>query len=144
VERALVGESERLKEYVIGVEVFDRDERYDPRVDSIVRVEAGRLRTKLEEYYRGSGSDDAIVIKLEKGGYAPEFRRRDLAGGAPAVARSEAATDADRSRAAPARGTKVYRVAGLGVVVVAAAGAIAWWLAQRADTAERAAHARPV
>ena len=43
-ERALAGESERLKEYVIGVEVFDRDAQYDPRLDSIVRVEAGRLR----------------------------------------------------------------------------------------------------
>src|SRR5215475_5372221 len=43
VERSLAGESDRLKEYVIGIEVFDRDEHYDPRIDSIVRVEAGRL-----------------------------------------------------------------------------------------------------
>jgi TolB-like protein len=75
-ERSLAGESERLKEYVIGVEVFDRDERYDPRVDSIVRVEAGRLRTKLEQYYNGPGRDDGIVIRLQKGGYAPSFERR--------------------------------------------------------------------
>src|SRR5215831_887916 len=79
VERTLAGEAERLKEYVIGVEVFDRDERYDPRVDSIVRVEAGRLRAKLEEYYRGAGRDDAIAIKLQKGSYAPEFERRGSA-----------------------------------------------------------------
>ena len=51
VEKTLVGEGERLKEYVIGVEVFDRDANYDPRVDAIVRVEAARLRTKLAEYY---------------------------------------------------------------------------------------------
>jgi len=49
VEKALAGESDRLKEYVIGVEVYDRDSEYDPRVDSIVRVEAGRLRTKIRE-----------------------------------------------------------------------------------------------
>jgi TolB-like protein len=75
-ERSLAGESERLKEYVIGVEVFDRDEGYDPRVDSIVRVEAGRLRAKLEQYYYGPGRDDAIVIRLQKGGYAPIFEWR--------------------------------------------------------------------
>jgi TolB-like protein len=85
-ERSLAGESERLKEYVIGVEVFDRDERYDPRLDSIVRVEAGRLRTKLEQYYNGPGRDDGIVIRLQKGSYAPLFELRTahaVAAGAP-------------------------------------------------------------
>src|SRR5688572_4713705 len=71
VERSLAGEGERLKEYVIGVEVFDRDTRYDPRLDSIVRVEAARLRSKLAEYYAGEGRNDAIVLSLPKGGYAP-------------------------------------------------------------------------
>src|SRR5712671_1078140 len=54
VERALSGQSEQLKEYVLGVEVFDRKESYDPRVDPIVRVEARRLRSKLESYYAGA------------------------------------------------------------------------------------------
>ena len=49
VEKTLAGEGERLKEYVIGVEVFDRGTDYDPRVDAIVRVEAARLRAKLVE-----------------------------------------------------------------------------------------------
>ena len=71
VERTLAGEGERLKEYVIGVEVFDRDADYDPRLDAIVRVEAARLRTKLAEYYAGEGRGDAIVLSLPKGGYAP-------------------------------------------------------------------------
>ena len=71
VDKALAGEADRLKEYVIGVEVFDRDEHYDPRVDSIVRVEAARLRSKLAEYYAGEGRDDAVVLSLPKGGYAP-------------------------------------------------------------------------
>lgn len=70
VERSLAGEGERLKEYVIGVEVFDRDAGYDPRVDSIVRVEATRLRSKLAEYYAGEGRADAVVLTLPKGGYA--------------------------------------------------------------------------
>lgn len=71
VEQTLAGEGDRLKEYVIGVEVFDRDASYDPRLDSIVRVEAARLRSKLAEYYAGDGRDDTIVLKLPKGGYAP-------------------------------------------------------------------------
>jgi TolB-like protein len=70
VERTLAGDGERLKEYVIGVEVFDRDTTYDSRVDSIVRVEAARLRTKLAEYYAGEGRGDAVVLTLPKGGYA--------------------------------------------------------------------------
>jgi TolB-like protein len=71
VERTLTGEGERLKEYVIGIEVFDRETDYDPRVDSIVRVEAARLRTKLAEYYASEGRDDAVVLSLPKGGYSP-------------------------------------------------------------------------
>ena len=50
VERTLAGEGDQLKEYAVGVGVFDRGEQYDPRVDSIVRVEASRLRTKIDEY----------------------------------------------------------------------------------------------
>ncbi len=52
VERALAGEGDQLKEYVVGVAVFGRTDDYDPRLDSIVRVEARRLRTKLDEYLR--------------------------------------------------------------------------------------------
>ena len=74
VERSLAGEGERLKEYVIGVEVFDRDVDYDPRVDAIVRVEAARLRTKLAEYYAGDGHDASVVLSLPKGGYSPVIK----------------------------------------------------------------------
>lgn len=76
-ERALAGEGERLKEYVVGVEVFDRDQQYDPRLDSIVRVEAGRLRTRLDQYYQGPGRDDALRIQLPKGSYVPSFELRE-------------------------------------------------------------------
>jgi TolB-like protein len=79
VERSLAGEAARLKEYSIGMEVFDRTGEYDPRVDSIVRVEAGRLRTKLEEYYATAGSGDAVRIALNKGSYAPSFETRQPA-----------------------------------------------------------------
>jgi TolB-like protein len=76
VERALAGESDQVKEYVIGVAVFGRGEEYDPRLDSIVRVEARRLRTKLDEYYVADGRDDPVVIRMRRGSYAATFERR--------------------------------------------------------------------
>jgi len=75
VERTLAGETDQLKEYAVGIEVFERDEKYDPRLDSIVRVEAGRLRTKLDEYYNGEGSSSPIRISLPRGGYSAVFER---------------------------------------------------------------------
>jgi TolB-like protein len=73
VERTLAGAGDQLKEYVLGVEVFDRADSYDPRIDSIVRVEARRLRARLEEYYAGPGAGDPIRIVIPRGGYAPTF-----------------------------------------------------------------------
>jgi TolB-like protein len=76
VERTLAGDAASLKEYAIGVDVFERDETYDPRIDSIVRVEAGRLRAKLEEYYGREGAVDPIIINVARGSYVPVFTRR--------------------------------------------------------------------
>jgi adenylate cyclase len=76
VERTLDGEGQQLKEYAVGIEVFERDEQYDPRIDSIVRVEAGRLRARLQEYYSHSGIDDTVIVRIPRGGYVPVFERR--------------------------------------------------------------------
>ena len=78
VEKTLAGETDQLKEYSVGVEVFDRDDKYDPRLDSIVRVEAGRLRSRLDEYYNGEGAASPIRISLPKGGYSAQFEPRIL------------------------------------------------------------------
>jgi hypothetical protein len=74
VERALAGRPEELKEYALGRDVFDRGEDYDPRTDSIVRVEAQRLRKKLHAYYETQGSGDEVFIALPPGSYVPTFR----------------------------------------------------------------------
>lgn len=74
VEHRLDGKLDAIQEYVIGVEVFDRKESFDPRVDSIVRVEAHRLRTRLKQYYDTEGREDPIRIELPRRGYVPEFR----------------------------------------------------------------------
>src|SRR6185369_17636209 len=68
--------ADRLKEYLIGVEVFDRGPAYDPRIDPIVRVEARRLRAKLKAYYASAGRDDQLRIEFPKGTYTPVFRLR--------------------------------------------------------------------
>jgi Tol biopolymer transport system component len=78
-ERHLEGQGNQLKESVIAVEVFGRKPDHDPLQDSIVRTEAGRLRSRLAEYYVGEGKDDAMVIELPKGGYTPAFRLREPA-----------------------------------------------------------------
>ena len=74
VQSALDGEEEKLKEYTIGLEVFDRDESFDPRIETIVRVEARRLRNQLSEYYGDAGREEHIRIEIPKGGYRPVFR----------------------------------------------------------------------
>jgi tetratricopeptide (TPR) repeat protein/TolB-like protein len=86
VEESLLGQPHRLKEYLIGLEVFDRREAFDPRVDSIVRVEARRLRYKLEEYYRLEGREDSVRIVLRKGSYVPLFEYRNSASGTSPMA----------------------------------------------------------
>ncbi len=58
------------------MEIFDRDSAYDSRVDSIVRVEARRLRDKLTAYYSAEGRDNPVIIELPKGAYVPTFRFR--------------------------------------------------------------------
>jgi len=79
VEHALAGTGDTLKEYVLGVEVFDRKKDYDPRIDPIVRVEARRLRAKLKAYYASAGKTDAVIVQFPKGAYAPVFRVRTTA-----------------------------------------------------------------
>src|SRR5690349_21826765 len=77
VESTLAGRVEDLKEYTIAVVAFDRPKHHNPADDPIVRVEARRLRKKLDEYYLTHGLNDPVVIQLPKGGYLPafEFRR---------------------------------------------------------------------
>ena len=90
VEATLAGSAERLNQYLIGLEVFDRDESFDPTTDSIVRVEAGRLRSKLIEFYAGIGQNDRILITLPKGGYGVliETKPGEETTGAPSSAQS--------------------------------------------------------
>jgi serine/threonine-protein kinase len=77
VEQCLDGRQNSLKEYLVGVEVFNKLESFDPRIDSIVRVEARRLRSKLERYYQTEGKDDSVIIQFRRGSYVPLLLTRD-------------------------------------------------------------------
>jgi hypothetical protein len=69
------------KEYQIATEVFGRPSDFDPHVDSTVRVQAGRLRGKLAEYYASEGAEDQIVVDFPRGTYALTFHERPAGAG---------------------------------------------------------------
>ena len=77
VEKALEGEGSQLNEYLIGVEVYQRPSSFDSHIDTIVRTEARRLRSKLKQYYEREGINDPILIEVPKGSYVPAFRERE-------------------------------------------------------------------
>jgi TolB-like protein len=76
VEEVLRGHGSELKEYAIAVGVFRRGREFDPGADPIVRVQARRLRSKLEKYYQTEGRDELVRIEYPVGGYSPVFVRR--------------------------------------------------------------------
>jgi len=93
VEEALAGRGAQLKEARIGLDVFGRrSDSYDPAIDPIVRVQMGRLRSKLRSYYNGQGAPDEVRIEIPVGGYVPSFERR----------LPQQPTSAEPSRTAPA------------------------------------------
>src|SRR6202167_71232 len=70
-----------LKEYQIATEVYGRPADFDPQTDSTIRVQAGRLRLKLAEYYATEGAAGPIVVKIPKGSYHLTFEVRSAAPG---------------------------------------------------------------
>lgn len=84
-----------VKEYQIATEEFGRPPDFDPAVDSMVRVQAGRLRSKLAEYYAGEGAEDHVRIELPKGTYTLAFHKKD------AVAKSDRHAHASAERTHP-------------------------------------------
>ena len=73
-EQSLNHPGAAIKEYQIATEVFHRSSDFDPQLDSVIRVQAGRLRTKLASYYSSDGEDDRIIVELPKGNYAVHVR----------------------------------------------------------------------
>jgi len=82
-----------LKEYRIATEILGRKEDFDPRLDSSVRVQATRLRSKLIEYSVTEGINDPILVEMPKGAYRLLFKKAGTKGSAAAVAPVEAAEE---------------------------------------------------
>ena len=77
VDSTLKGEAMHLKETTIGVAVFGRSPDYDPKVDTIVRSQAWRLRSKLKKYYASEGAADSVIVEIPVGHYVPVFHVRE-------------------------------------------------------------------
>ena len=73
VEETLAGRGNELKEYTLGVAVLGRGSQFDPRLDSIVRVQASKLRARLAAYYKVPELNDSILIELPRGSYEPRI-----------------------------------------------------------------------
>jgi Tol biopolymer transport system component len=115
VEETVNGRADRLKDYTLGAEALGRGDNFDPRTDPIARVEASRLRSRLELYYATEGASDPVVITLPKGGYVPRFDYR-----------SPAEQTSARPRAPYRRG---WWAAAL-VAAFAAGAVVSWWLSR--------------
>ena len=76
VDASLSGTADELKEYTVAVDALGKPSSYDPRQESAVRMQVGRLRQKLTEYYRTEGIDDPVVVDLPKGGFRVVFEPR--------------------------------------------------------------------
>jgi adenylate cyclase len=138
VDEALAGRADRLKGYAIAIAVFDRPEDFDAQADPVVRVEAGRLRRRLMEYYLSEGHGNEVRIELPRGGYVPHFCYATPAPRPAPVAQPEAAPP-------PPHGGRALAIAAL-VLPLLAFGV--WYLSRPATdsvaTAPTAAETSPV
>ena len=85
-DKSASGEADDLKEYIVAIDGLGKPSTYDPRYNSAVRIQVGRLRQKLADYYRAEGLHDPIVIDLPKGRFKLKFTHRAI----PAVEASGA------------------------------------------------------
>ena len=128
-----------VKEYQIATEEFGRPPDFDPAVDSMVRVQAGRLRSKLAEYYSGEGSADPVRIELPKGTYTLAFHKKD------AVSKSDRRTHPVPEHSHPVN-EEVPRVWLLSVVVLSlllAGSLLALFLTRKSTPTAFAGDAKP-
>jgi hypothetical protein len=91
------------KEYQIATEVFGRQKDFDPHLDSMVRVQAGRLRSKLAEYYASEGADDPVLVEMPKGNYVLTFHPRPAGTGRDHAGTSHETTEAQPANGQPSR-----------------------------------------
>ena len=77
VEETLAGRSDRIKQYTVATEVFNRGPKFNPQSDPVVRIQGARLRRALERYYHTAGAQNPVRIAIPRGTYVPVFNRGD-------------------------------------------------------------------
>ena len=130
-----------LKEYQIATEVFGRQENFDPQVDSAVRVQAGRLRSKLAEYYASEGAEDSVVVELPKGMYVLSFHMRQPGNGKTAHSIVAESAHETASEAGKAQRSWAVTAGVLVVLLIVAMAVIAGLVAARGPAANAGASA---
>ena len=123
VEQTLLGHGDRLKERLLGIEVFDRPADYDVATDPIVRVAAGEIRKRLAQYYMEDGHEDDVYIQMHPGAYVPEFSQPRRSG-TPAPEQEPAPPVAANLDATPPRHFSRFRLASGLVAALLVVGAI--------------------
>lgn len=129
-EKSICGEADDLKEYIVAIDGLGKPASYDPRHNSAVRIQVGRLRQKLSDYYRLEGQHDPVVIDVPKGRFKLRYELRDKAGvsaewGTDHAAASQESDDPARSQSAGNQGARmrVPVAVALGVLLSIAIGA---------------------
>ena len=133
-----------IKEFQIATEVFGRPDDFDPQLDSMVRVQAGRLRSKLTEYYSSDGLEDPIVVELPKGTYVLSFHHRNnsAAKSPQGITNGVVSKEALETSSERRWGTEVIS---LSIFLAAAILVIVWLMATRnASPAGLASEVEPV
>jgi hypothetical protein len=136
---ALTHPGTSLKEYEIATEVFHRPADFDPQLDSTIRVQAGRLRLKLAEYYGSEGAEDPVLVDLPKGGYVLSFHHRIRAHAKGLLVAPSSSSPLESEATAHSHRSWAIAVVALAVLLAAAVAVIITLVASR-NSAEATAH----
>ncbi len=132
-EKTFAGQTDQIKEYTVALDVFDRQDSFDQDTDSIVRVQANRLRKRLGEYYAGEGSAHPLHITIPVGQYVPLFQR------IAHVQANPIAPNLDEKPPAPETGrhrnSRPFWFMGAAVLLLCGLVAAAFWVGKRHRTA---------
>lgn len=119
VEQDVAGNADRLKGFSIGVDVFHKDDQFDPATDTVVRVQAGRLRDLLQQYYEGDGAADPLRISVPRGSYVPEYHVAD-----PTVACVASAATPEQNDVGQTANRRALPFLAIGLLLLAVLGGV--------------------
>jgi hypothetical protein len=127
-EKTFAGATDQIKEYSVALDVFDRLDSFDQDTDSIVRVQANRLRKRLSEYYAGDGAAHAIQITIPVGQYVPFFQRIAQEQGTSAASEPEKSSPSSNH---PRWNLRPYWLVGAAVLLLCGLVVAAFWVGKR-------------